>query len=405
MQPIIVHKYGGTSVQNTIRIKNTAKRIIEYKNRGKQMVIVVSAMGKTTNDLLSLAKEISSNPAKRELDVLLSTGEQISIALLSIALNELGARTISLTGAQCGIKTNSMHSNARIEDIDSDRILDELKKDKIIIVAGFQGINDKGDITTLGRGGSDTTAVALSASLKAEKCEIFTDVDGVFSTDPRIVPAAIKLDRISYDEMLEMSKLGASVLHPRSVELAKKYNISLEVRNSMNYNIGTTIDEGENMEELQIRGVTTVDSIARISITQVPDQPGIASRLFKILSENSISIDMILQNLNHENVNDISFTTQIDELNVAVPLVKKFAKSCKASNVIVKKNVTKISLIGTGILGHGEIAAKFFETLSINKINIEMISTSETRISCIIDSKHSKLATESLHKVFFELQR
>jgi aspartate kinase len=402
MQSIIVHKYGGTSVQDSTRIKNTAKRILSAKNSGKDMVVVVSAMGKTTNELVNLAQEITHSPPKRELDVLLSTGEQISIALLSMALNALGAKTISLTGAQCGIRTTSIHSNARIADIDNARILKELANDSIVIVAGFQGISENGDITTLGRGGSDTTAVALAAALNAEKCEIYTDVDGVFSTDPRIIPSAVKLDKITYDEMLEMAKLGAGVLHPRSVELAKKYAVPLEVKSSLKHLDGTKIIEGDTMEEIQIRGITADDSIARISITRVPDKPGIASQLFKTLSENHITIDMILQNLNHENVNDISFTTPISELDNAISIVRAFSEEIGAESVLLKEDVSKISLIGTGIMGHGEVAATFFETLSHLKINIEMISTSETRISCIIDSMHSKLAAESLHRIFFE---
>ena len=401
MQQIIVQKYGGSSIKDTTRIKNIANRIKNYQSQGYQVVVVVSAMGKTTDTLLSLAKEISTSPSKRELDVLLSTGEQISIALLSMALNEIEIDTISLTGSQCGIKTDSVHSNARIENIDSKRILTELNNN-VVIVAGFQGINEKGDITTLGRGGSDTSAVALAAALNAKKCEIYTDVDGIYSADPRIIPSAKKLDTISYDEMLEMAKLGAQVLHPRSVELAKNYQVKLEVKSSLNNNPGTKIIGEIDMEKIQIRGITSENSIARISITRVPDKPGIAYKLFKTLSDNSVSIDMILQNLTHENVNDISFTTPVEELNKVGPIVKDFAKNIGAEDVIIKDNVSKISLIGTGILGHGEIASMFFETLSDLKINIEMISTSETKISCIIDKSHSLIATKKLHEIFFE---
>lgn len=402
MENIIVQKYGGTSLQNTERIKNTAKRIKSYREKGREMVVVVSAMGKTTNNLLDLARTISDSPPKRELDVLLSTGEQISIALLSIALNEIGIDTLSLTGAQCGIKTNGLHSNARIEDIDDARILQELKRGRVVIVAGFQGINEKGDITTLGRGGSDTTAVALAAALKAEKCEIYTDVDGVYSTDPRIVPKAVKLNAIRYDEMLEMARLGAQILHPRSVELAKNHQVPLEVRSSLNFNSGTIILGEITMEDIRISGITSEKNIARISIARVPDKPGIAYRLFKCLSENEISIDMILQNLNHENANDISFTTPTEALGEALPIVEKFAGEIEAQEIIVKENVCKISLVGTGILGHGEVAAAFFETLSNLGINIEMISTSETKISCLIDGKDADNAVRTLHRIFFE---
>ncbi|MCD6434931.1 MAG: aspartate kinase [Clostridiales bacterium] len=401
MHQIIVQKYGGTSVQDTDRIKNTAKRIKSYQNKGYQIVVVVSAMGKTTDSLLSLASEISNVPPRRELDVLLSTGEQISMALLSMALNEIEIDSISLTGSQCGIKTDSIHSNARIENIDSKRILSELNN-KVVIVAGFQGINKKGDITTLGRGGSDTSAVALAIALNAEKCEIYTDVDGIYSADPRIIKNAKKLDTISYDEMLEMAKLGAQVLHPRSVELAKNHQVKLEVKSSLNNNTGTKIIGEIDMEKIQIRGITSENSIARISITKVPDKPGIAYKLFKTLSDNSVSIDMILQNLNYENVNDISFTTPKEELDKVVPIVKAFAKNIGAEDVIVKDTVAKVSLIGTGILGHGEVASMFFEALSNLEINIEMISTSETKISCIIDKSNSLLATKKLHEIFFE---
>jgi aspartate kinase len=398
----MVQKYGGTSLQDTDRIKNTARRIKGYRQKGHEMIVVVSAMGKTTNNLISLAREISDSPPKRELDVLLATGEQISIALLSIALNEIGVDTISLTGAQCGIRTSNLHSNARIEDIDTARLKAEFKAGKVVIVAGFQGINEKGDITTLGRGGSDTTAVALAAAMKAPKCEIYTDVDGVYATDPRVVPQALKLDRISYDEMLEMARLGAQVLHPRSVELAKNHQVPLEVRSSLNFNPGTRIIGEINMEDIRISGITSEKNIARISIARVPDKPGIAYRLFKRLSENEISIDMILQNLNHENANDISFTTPTEALGEALPIVEGFAADIEAQEVIVKENVCKISLVGTGILGHGEVAATFFETLSNLGINIEMISTSETKISCLIDGKDSDTATRTLHRIFFE---
>lgn len=401
-KPIIVQKFGGTSLQTPDQIKNIAKRILYYKNLGYHVVSVVSAMGKTTNELTLLAKQVSSNPSKRELDVLLSTGEQISIALLSMALSELDVKSISLTGSQCGITTDQVFNNARIEDINPKRILEELGRDKIAIVAGFQGVTKLGDITTLGRGGSDTTAVALSASLNAEKCQIYTDVDGIFSADPNKIKNAKKIDSITYDEMLEMAKLGAQVLHPRSVELAKKYNVILEVKNSLNYNEGTKIVKGVTMEKINIRGITSEDSIARISLARVPDQPGIAYKLFKSLAENLVPIDMILQNLSHENYNDISFTTFIDSLEDTLPIVNEFAKSVNATEVIVKKDVSKISLIGTGILGHGEIVAKFFETLSNLGINIEMISTSEIKISCIINSEFSDIAIKELHSVFFE---
>ena len=326
MKSIVVLKFGGTSVGTIERIQATADKIIEQKNKGFLPIIVVSAMGSTTNELVGMANQISKNPEPREMDVLLSTGEQITIALLSMALSAKGFDTVSLTGAQCGIKTSSSHQNARIDNIDTSRILEELKKDRIVIAAGFQGMTGKGDITTLGRGGSDTTAVALAASLKAEWCDIYTDVTGVYSADPRKVKEAKKIDYISYDEMLEMAKLGAGVLHPRAVEFARAYSINLRVRSSFSNEEGTVIGMNNNMEKAYIRGVSSQDDIVRISVVGVPDEPGIAFKLFKVLSENHVKVDMIIQNLNHQSLNDISFTTTSDSFNKAKEIVEEYIR-------------------------------------------------------------------------------
>lgn len=403
MNSIVVLKFGGTSVGNIERIQVTAEKIIEQKNKGLLPVIVVSAMGSTTNELVGLANQISKNPEPREMDVLLSTGEQVTIALLSMALTEKGYNTISLTGVQCGIKTSSSHQNARIDNIDTSRIHDELKDDKIVIVAGFQGVTGRGDITTLGRGGSDTTAVALAASLDADSCDIYTDVSGVYSADPRKVPEASKIDYISYDEMLEMAQLGAGVLHPRAVELARAYSVNLRVRSSFSNEEGTVIGmNNNNMEKAYIRGVSSQDDIVRIAVVGVPDEPGIAFELFKVLSENQIRIDMIIQNLNHKSQNDISFTTTLDSIDKTKEIIEDFVKKIGAEGVRINDSVSKVSIIGTGILGYGETASLFFKTLSENGINIQMISTSETKISCIIDNHLSELALTNLHKVFIE---
>ncbi|MBI9013231.1 MAG: aspartate kinase [Clostridiales bacterium] len=402
MNSIVVLKFGGTSVGTIERIKATAEKIIEQKNKGFLPVIVVSAMGSTTNELLGMANQISHNPKPREMDVLLSTGEQITIALLSMALSERGYDTISLTGAQCGIITSSSHQNARIDNIDTSRIINELKNDRIVIAAGFQGVTGNGDITTLGRGGSDTTAVALAASLKAKWCDIYTDVSGVYSADPRKVESATKIDYISYDEMLEMAKLGAGVLHPRAVELARAYSVNLRVRSSFSNEEGTVIGMKNNMEKAYIRGVSSQDDIVRVSVVGVPDEPGIAFKLFKVLSENHIRVDMIIQNLNHNLLNDISFTTTIESINKTKEIVENFVSKIGAEGIKINDSVSKISVIGTGIMGYGETASIFFKTLSENGINIQMISTSETRISCIIDNASSQLALKNLHKVFIE---
>ena len=398
---IIVQKYGGTSVANVERIKKVAEHILETKAKGYHTVIVVSAMGDTTDQLIALAKSINPKPSTREMDVLLSTGEQTSIALLAMAIDGLGHSAISLTGIQGGIKTNDYFSKAKIDSIDTDRIISELMKDHTVIVAGFQGSTVFGDITTLGRGGSDTTAVALAVALDAERCEIYTDVQGIFTTDPRIVSSAQLMESISYDELLEMAKLGAGVMHPRSVELARKNNMPLTVRSSFDYiNEGTQIIEVNTMEKAQVRGVTLDEDIVRISVPNVPDQPGIAYKLFSSLINLNVHIDMILQNLNHDGFNDISFTVPVEDLERILPTIESFIDEVGASPLLVKKDVAKLSIVGTGITSDVKIASGLFGKIYELGINIEMISTSEIKISCIIDQNHAKRALKEVHNYF-----
>jgi len=400
MQDLIVQKYGGSSVANVERIKRVARRIVETKEKGKMVVVVVSAMGDTTDDLISLAKRINEHPPSREMDMLLATGEQVSISLLAMAIQALGHDVVSLTGAQCGIITSNVHKKARINGINTQRMEKELAAGKIIIVAGFQGVNENKDITTLGRGGSDTSAVALAAALEAELCEIYTDVDGVYTADPRIVKDASKIDEISYEEVLEMASTGAKVLHPRSVELAEKFKVPLVVRSSYNHNEGTIIKEDVIMEKVLVRGVALDENIAKISIFEVPDQPGIAFRLFSALAKANIHVDMIVQNVNRTAVNDISFTIDVEELQEAVTVAQKFAFEVKAQKVEYDQGVAKLSVIGTGIVANAEIASKFFEALFELGINIQTISTSEIKISCLIDKERGKEAMVHIHKKF-----
>ncbi|MGV8906898.1 MAG: aspartate kinase [Acetobacterium sp.] len=400
MQDLIVQKYGGSSVANVERIKRVARRIVETKEKGKKVVVVVSAMGDTTDDLISLAKQINENPPSREMDMLLATGEQVSISLLAMAIQAMGHDVVSLTGAQCGIVTSNVHKKARINDINTQRMEKELAAGKIIIVAGFQGVNENKDITTLGRGGSDTSAVALAAALEADLCEIYTDVDGVYTADPRIVKDASKIDEISYEEVLEMASTGAKVLHPRSVELAEKFKVPLVVRSSYNHNEGTIIKEDVIMEKVLVRGVALDENIAKISIFEVPDQPGIAFRLFSALAKSNIHVDMIVQNVNRTAVNDISFTIDVEELQEAVTVAQKFAFEVNAQKVEYDQGVAKLSVIGTGIVANAEIASKFFEALFELGINIQTISTSEIKISCLIDKERGKEAMVHIHKKF-----
>lgn len=398
---LYVQKFGGSSVADALCIKRVAQRVVETKQEGHQVIVVVSAMGDTTDLLIDLANSVNPNPNPRELDMLLSTGEQVSIALLAMAIEALGQPVISFTGAMSGIQTENVHKKARIEHIEPSRILSALADGKIVIVAGFQGVTADGNITTLGRGGSDTTAVALAVATHANRCDIFTDVDGVYTADPRRVPNAKKLDTIHYDEMLELSKLGAGVLHPRSVELAQKYHMPLVVLSSFSNNPGTLICKENPMEKVIVRGISLDDNIARISVTHVPDKPGVAFSLFSQLAEKHIAIDMILQNLNHASTNDISFTVSKDDLKEAVAVSESFLSNFGGGGQLdVKENVAKISIVGTGITSHAEVASTLFGTLFSLGINIDMISTSEIKISCIIDDDKAQSAYVKLHQVF-----
>lgn len=402
MSNIVVQKFGGTSVGNAERIMNVAKRVIETKKAGNKVVVVVSAMGDTTDDLIDMAYSVSIRPSNREMDMLLTTGEQISISMLAMAIHSLDEDAISLTGPQAGIKTTDVHKNARIDRIDTERLTKELDEHGIVIVAGFQGLDSTGDLTTLGRGGSDTSAVALACALEADRCEIFTDVDGVYTTDPRIVPEASKIDKISYDEMLELASLGAGVLHPRSVELARKYNLPMVVRSSLNNNPGTEVVEVSALEKAIVSGVTKDDNIVKISVLEVPDRPGIAFQLFSALAKNNVFFDMIIQNVTQRNVNDITFTVAADDLNDALEVTSRVSDEMGAKKVIYDESVVKVSIVGTGIAGSADIASAFFQTLSDLGINIEMISTSEIKISCIIEQEKGEEALKALHKRFCE---
>lgn len=400
MHEIVVQKYGGTSVGSTERILKVAERVVKCKRSGKKTVVVVSAMGDMTDDLIEKAKAINPNPSNREMDMLLSTGEQISISLLAMAIEHLDEKVVSLTGGQSGIITDNAHKKARIAKISPERIQKALDEDYIVIVAGFQGITESGDITTLGRGGSDTTAVALAAALDAEACEIYTDVTGVYTADPRLVPSARMLDEISYDEMLELARLGAKVLHPRSVELARKYNIPLVVRSSFEDVPGTKVTGVKNMEQLYIRGVSLDSNIAKISVIEVPDKPGIAFQLFSSLADQQVHVDMIFQNLNHDKVNDISFTVDQDDMEKAIEVASDFSQKVHAKSILFDTNVTKLSIVGTGISGNAEVASRLFGALFELGINIQMISTSEIKISCIISQDDGDKALKHIHSAF-----
>ena len=400
---IIVQKYGGTSVADTERINNVARRICRAKQPGIGLVVVVSAMGGTTDDLIKLAREINPEPSEREMDQLISTGEQISSALLAMAIHHNGLDAVSLTGIQVGILTDDSHTKARIFKIDPEKILESLEEDKIVVVAGFQGFNPKKDITTLGRGGSDTTAVALAAVLEADVCEIYTDVDGVYTADPRIIPEAVKLDRISYDEMLELASLGAKVIQNRAVEFAKKFNVTLHVRSSFNEVQGTFVSEEADtmsMEQVVIRGVTFNKEEAELTITMVPDTPGIAARIFKTIADGNINVDMIIQNVSAEGFTDLSFTVPRPELAKAQGLLQNISRDIGAGKITVDDEIAKVSIVGVGMKSHPGVAATMFEALAEEKINIKMISTSEIKISCVVRSEDGERAARAIHKAF-----
>ena len=398
---IIVKKFGGTSVGDTTKIKNVAKRIVGSIEKGNQVVVVVSAMGGTTDKLVALAHEVSPSPLERELDMLLSTGEQVSIALLAMAVSDLGYEAISLTGNQVGILTDGFYSNARIVSINNQRILDELKMGKVVILAGFQGVTIDGEITTLGRGASDTTAVAIAASLNADRCEIYTDVDGIYTADPRIVKSARKLDRITHDEMLEMAGLGAKVLHSRSVELAKKFQVPLMVRSSFHEGDGTIIvKESEIMEQVVVSGVTSNKDQAKISLIGIEDKPGVAAEIFNIVAEQHINIDMIIQNVGRDGTTDLSFTVPEKDLSKAVKVIQDLSDQIKIATLETDSDISKVSVVGIGMVSHVGIASKMFSALAEQNINIQMISTSEIKISCVIDQTQTDKAVEVIHDSF-----
>ena len=404
---LIVKKFGGTSVGSTEKIMNVAKRIIAEKKPGDQIVMVVSAMGDTTDDLIQLAKGINANPYQytREMDMLLTTGEQVSISLLTMAFKTLGQKAISLTGAMVGMRTNSVHTKGKIVDIKPARVKEELDKGKIVVVAGFQGTDSKGDPVTLGRGGSDTSAVALAGALKADACEIYTDVDGIYSADPRIIPDARKMKEITYDEMLEMARLGAGVMQPRSVEMGKYFNIPIHVRSTFTSKPGTMIREAYTMEEKDflIRGVAHDNNVAKIAVLGVPNNPGIAHTIFAALAEKNIAVDMIFQSIRNieKNVTDMVFTTTLDDLPEAKKVVDSVAEKLHAVAVLIEEDVAKVSIVGAGMLGNPGIAYRMFGALSDAKVNIDAISTSEISISCLIKGNQLNEAANAIHKEFF----
>ena len=398
---LIVQKYGGTSVKNAERVMNVARRITDAYKAGNNVVVAVSAQGDTTDELIEKGLEINPHASKRELDMLLSTGEQISISLLAMAIEKLGYPVISLTGWQAGMITDTHYGNARIKRIDTERIKSELDKKRIVIVAGFQGMNKYDDITTLGRGGSDTSAVALAAALHADVCEIYTDVDGVYTTDPRIVPGAFKLDEISYDEMLELASLGANVLHNRSVEMAKKYNVKLAVKSSLNNNEGTYVEEVAQVEKMLVRGVTRDNDVARIALCGVEDTPGKAFSVFSMLAENGISVDLIIQSIGDGISKDISFTVKESDLPTVLELLEKRNNIIKAREIKSTADVSKVSIVGAGMVNNSGVASSMFEALYNAHININMIATSEIKISVLVDRKDAEAAVAAIHDKFF----
>ena len=397
---LIVQKFGGTSVANTERLKNVADIVTSTAKAGNQVVVVVSAQGDTTDDLIEKAAELNERPSRREMDVLLNTGEMISMSLLAMAIQKLGFPVVSLTGWQIGMETNSNYSDARIKRISGDRLKAELDNGRIVIVAGFQGINKMGDVTTLGRGGSDTTAVAIAATLGADLCQIYTDVDGVYTADPRIVKNARKLDAITYDEMLELASLGAQVLHNRSVEMAKKYGVKLSVRSSLNNNEGTYVKEVEQVEKMLVRGVTRDNDVARIALCGVEDTPGKAFSVFRMLAKHGISVDLIIQSIGNGEKKDISFTVTEEDLQPVLDLLEENKAIVKADEVKWTKDVSKVSIVGAGMVNNSGVAATMFEALYDAHININMIATSEIKISVLVDRKDAEAAVVAIHDKF-----
>ena len=398
---LIVQKFGGTSVKDRNRIFNVARIVMNTRNAGNDVVVVVSAQGDTTDDLIAKAAEITSDPSHREMDMLLATGEQISIALLTMALQELGVSAISLTGWQAGFNTDRAYSKARIKRLDTERVESELARNRVVVVAGFQGINRSDDITTLGRGGSDTSAVALAAALHADRCQIYTDVEGVYTADPRKIPKATKLKEITFDEMLELASLGAQVLNNRSVELAKKYNVELEVISSINPVPGTIVKEETKVDGMLIKGVAKDNDVAVVSIKNVPDVPGMSFKVFSLLAQKNINVDIILQSSgNEEGKKDLSFTVPLGDAESAVSALQAASSRFGGGDISVDKESAKVSIVGAGMQSHSGVASTMFEALFSQNINIKMISTSEIKISVIIDKKDADKAVAAIHDAF-----
>ncbi|WP_044894572.1 aspartate kinase [Bacillus alveayuensis] len=398
---IIVQKFGGTSVGSVERIQNVASRVIEEVNNGNKVVVVVSAMGKTTDELVHLAKQISKNPSKRELDMLLTTGEQVSIALLTMALKEKGYDAVSLTGWQAGIETEAIHGNARIMNIDTTRIHKYLNEGKIVVVAGFQGITKNQEITTLGRGGSDTTAVALAATLKAKKCDIYTDVTGVFTTDPRYVKAARKLQAISYDEMLELANLGAGVLHPRAVEFAKNYQVPLEVRSSMERERGTVVEEEVSMEQnLIVRGIAFEDQVTRVTVQGLPNRLHTLSTIFTTLANHGINVDIIIQSTTNADTTSLSFSIRTEDLEETLNVLQSHKEILQYTTVEHESGLAKVSIVGSGMISNPGVAAQMFKVLAEHGIEVKMVSTSEIKVSTVVEQSKMVAAVEALHEAF-----
>lgn len=397
---LIVQKYGGSSVANAERAFNVAKRIMRTRMEGNDVVVVLSAQGKTTDGLIAKAKEINAKPSRREMDMLLSTGEQQSVALMAMAISAIGGRAVSLNAAQVGIETTNTYSNARIRHINTERIENELDEGSIVLVTGFQGVNAIGDTTTLGRGGSDTSAVALAAALNADMCEIYTDVEGVYTADPRVVPDAVKLDEISYDEMLELASLGAKVLHSRSVEVAKKYNVKLVVRSSMSEAEGTEVKEDVKMERMLVSGVAADKKVSRISIMGINDEPGKAFEVFSLMAKEKVSVDIILQSTGADGKQNISFTIGEDDLDIALKALEKNKERLTAREIVHDENTAKLSIVGAGMATNPGVAAMFFEAMYDAGVNIQMISTSEIKITVLIAKDDVDAAMVAVHDKF-----
>ncbi len=399
---LIVQKFGGSSVANAERIKNVAEIVTDTYKKGNDVIVVVSAQGDTTDDFIEKAREINLKPSKREMDVLLSAGEQISMSLLAMAIENLGFPVISLTGWQVGIQTDSNYSSAKIRKVETERLLMELDRHNIVIVAGFQGINKYDDITTLGRGGSDTTAVSIAAALKADACQIFTDVDGVYSADPRKVENAVMLKEISYDEMLELASCGAQVLHNRSVEMAKKYNVTLEVLSSFSRRPGTQVKGGSLVEKMLVSSVAKDCDVARIAVIGVKNEPGVAFKMFSLLAKKGVNVDIILQSIGRDSTKDISFTTKLSSLDDALETLKENMAMFGAKDIVYDTSIAKISIVGAGMTNNAGVAAKMFEALYDAHINIHMISTSEIKVSVLIDKELADIAVSTIHSKFID---